>query len=350
MMRLIRSLLLKSHRHNAHQIMYTTLASRAVNADCGFMSYLLSSKDVAFTLDLSNASVIQVVKELIKMKSRMSPSYAKSFSTLLFYLNSIEKQFSCTLMPCQITDVFWHYFIPFLLDKGLALSSVKKVCSQLRTALDWGSRYNVKVAPTFDLVKIPPYSRQQIALTADEVSHIYHFDISTIKRKKQHLKKLEEVRDMFVLSCNLGQRFSDMVRIDKSCFDRNTFTILQQKTGTMARVDIDRLCIDKKTTYAILKKYDYKAPVTTDISCYDKYLKELMQYVGFDEKIKREAKINGHIEVKSEPKWKLIGSHTARRTFATINTIRGYKAAEIRRATGHKSESSFEKYICYYDE
>ena len=37
----------------------------------------------------------------------------------------------------------------------------------------------------------------------------------------------------------------------------------------------------------------------------------------------------------------------ARRTFATNNVLRGLKTSEIRRATGHKSESAFEKYICY---
>lgn len=318
--------------------------------DSGFMSYLSQSRDSIFTLDLSNATIIEVVTQLVKMKSKMYPNYAKSFSTLLYHLRGIESQFGCTLMPYQITDIFWHNFIPYLLSKGLALSSIKKVSSQLRTALDWGTRYGAKIAPTFDLVRIPPYCRQQIALTPDEVSHIYHFDISTIKRKPQHLKKLEQVRDMFVLSCNLGQRFSDMVRINKSCFDRNIFTIVQQKTGAHARVDIDSMSLDKNTTYAILRKYDFNSPLTTDISCYNKYIKELLQHIGFKELVKRETKINGHIEVNYEPKWKLIGSHTARRTFATNNVLRGFKTSEIRRATGHKSESAFEKYICYFDE
>lgn len=319
-------------------------------ADSAFLAFLNQSKDSIFTLDLSNATILEVVTHLVKMKSKMYPNYAKSFSTLIHHLRGIESQFGCSLMPYQITDIFWHNFIPYLLGKGLALSSIKKVCSQLRTALDWGARYGAKIAPTFDLVKIPPYCRQQIALTPDEVSHIYHFDLSTIKRKPQHIKKLEQVRDMFVLSCNLGQRFSDMVRINKSCFDRNIFTIFQQKTGTHARVDIDSMSLDKNTTYAILRKYDFNSPLTTDISCYNKYIKELLRYVGFKELIKRETKINGHIEVAYEEKWKLIGSHTARRTFATNNILRGLKTSDIRRATGHKSESAFEKYICYFDE
>jgi integrase len=318
--------------------------------DSGFLLYLNQSKDSFFTLDLSKSTMLEVIDELVRMKSRMHPTYAKSFSTLRHHLARLESQFGCTLMPHQITDIFWHNFIPFLTNAGLALSSVKKACSQLRTALDWGARHGARVAPTFDLVKIPPYCHQQIALTPDEVSHIYHFDLSTIRRRPQHLRKLERVRDMFVLSCNLGQRFSDMVRIDRSCFDRNIFTILQQKTGTHARVDIERMSIDRNTTYTILEKYGYRSPLTTDISCYNRYLKELLQHIGFKELIKRETKVNGLVEVTYEPKWKLVGSHTARRTFTTNNIVRGLKASEIRRATGHKSESAFEKYICYFDD
>lgn len=85
---------------------------------------------------------------------------------------------------------------------------------------------------------------------------------------------------MFVLSCNLGQRFSDMIRIDKSCFDRNIFSILQQKTGTSVRVDIERMSLDRNTTYEILEKYNYKSPLSTDISCYDRYLKQLLMQFG----------------------------------------------------------------------
>lgn len=319
-------------------------------SDAGFSSYLSQSQNSVFTLDLSSSSAIEIIRELIRMKSRMSPNYAKSYSTLLYHLRGLEAQFNTTIMPHQVTDIFWHNFIPFLINGGLSLSSIKKVCSQLRTALDWGARYGARISPSFDLVKIPPYCRQQVALTPDDVSRIYHFDLSTIKRRPQYLRHLEKVRDMFVLSCNLGQRFSDMVRIDKTCFDRNLFTILQQKTGTYAKVDIERMSIDRNTTYRILEKYDYKSPLTTHISNYDRYLKELFQYIGFNELIKQETKVNGHIDIKYVPKWKLIGSHTSRRTFATNNIIRGLKTSEIRRATGHKSESSFEKYICYFDD
>lgn len=261
-------------------------------------------------------------------------------------------EFKCELFPYHITDVFWSNFILYLLSKGLSLATIKTVCSQLKTAVGWAAKHRAKVSDSYDVLKIPPYCHEQVALTMDEVSHIYHFDVSSIPKRAQHIRKIERVKDMFVLSCNLGQRFSDMVRIDKSCFDRNIFTILQQKTGTSVRVDIERMSLDRNTTYSILEKYDYQAPLTTDISCYDKYLKMLLQYIGkeFSVKVKRETKINGHIKVDFYPKWKLICSHTGRRTFITNNVMRGYNSMEIMRASGHKSYSSFEKYLCYFND
>ena len=50
------------------------------------------------------------------------------------------------------------------------------------------------------------------------------------------------------------------------------------------------------------------------------------------------------------PKYKLVSSHTCRRTFATINVLRGFHEAEIRRATGHKTSEAFSKYLWYFDD
>lgn len=316
-----------------------------------FLNYLSNPRQ-SLIVDLSKSSLIQCIESMINVKNKMSPRYGKHFSSLLHNLRKIEKEFSCELMPSHVTDIFWCNFIPYLINEGIALSTVKTVCSQLKTTIEWSARHKAEISDTYDMLKIPPYCHQQIALTPDEVSHIYHFDISTISKRKQYLRHMEKVRDMFVLSCNLGQRFSDMVRIDRNCFDRNIFTILQQKTGTSVRVDIERMSIDRNTTYSILEKYGYKSPITTDISCYDKYVKQMLRYIGkeFNKEIKRETKINGEVEVEFIPKWKLVGSHTSRRTFITNNVLRGFPSLEIMRASGHKSFSSFEKYLCYFND
>ena len=314
-----------------------------------FGSYLRVSKDNPFILDLSKSTLLEIIEEHIKMKQKMSPKYGKGLSCLKRHLGIIQDRYACTLMPIQITDIFWAHFVNYLQGAGLSMSSIKTLFSQLKSTLTWASRHKAEVAPSYDIFTLPNFQNQQIAMTLDDVSHIYHFDISTIKKRPQYLRHLEIVRDMFVLSCNLGQRFSDMIRIDKFSFDHGIFSIVQQKTGNKAVVDIDKFCIDKKMVYQILEKYDYSSPLTTDISAYNKYLKYLMKAVGFTDLIKRETKTEGTIKSEYIPKYKLIGSHTARRTFVTVNLLRGIPLHELMRASGHTSYSSFQKYWCYYD-
>ena len=61
-------------------------------------------------------------------------------------------------------------------------------------------------------------------------------------------------------------------------------------------------------------------------------------------------KINGVIMRETKRRYQLISSHSARRSFATINTLRNIPRSKILRATGHSSEKAFMRYICYDDE
>jgi hypothetical protein len=61
-------------------------------------------------------------------------------------------------------------------------------------------------------------------------------------------------------------------------------------------------------------------------------------------------KINGVITRDSKRRYQLISSHSARRSFATINTLRNIPRNKILRATGHSSEKAFVRYICYDEE
>ena len=209
-----------------------TMDSYSPTTDFG--SYLYISKDQMFVLDLSQATLLECIDKLINMKQKISPKYGKNLSCLKRHLALIEEQFGCTLMPVQITDIFWIHFTTHLQQKGLSIPSIQTLCGQLRSALSWASRRRAVISPSYDVIDLPQYRHQQIALTPDDVSRIYHFDVTSIPKRKQYIRHIEKIRDMFVLSCNLGQRYSDLVRIDKTSFEFNRFSIVQQKTGTKA--------------------------------------------------------------------------------------------------------------------
>jgi len=313
-----------------------------------FKAYLNKALYDPFVIDLKDSTLMQVIEACIKAKSKMHRNYRESLASLIFNLQAIEAAYGINLMPIQVTDIFWDYFIAFCQGRGLKASTINTLCNQLRSVLNWAVKHNATASSTYTDFRVPRVHNQEIALTADEVSRIAYFDIDLFyaNRRKDFIENMHRIRDMFVLSCALGQRHSDMVRIDASCFERNIFRITQQKTGNLAVVDIDKFAVDPKTVYRILEQYNYEAPHKSGIGNYNYALHDLMRDIGFTEPVRTEDRVEGKLVVTNMPKWKMITSHTARRTFATVNVVRGYNIHAIKKATGHTDLRSLDKYVC----
>jgi len=328
-----------------------------------FREYLSTSKSDMFILDLSKCTIVECIEKMCEIKSRSHPKIKRGYLMLIKKLKDIEQQFECTIMPAMVSSVFWNYFVPYLANQNLKYSTINNLKACLISVLNWSSKYGVKLNPSYAEVDIPRYIPYKISLSPDEISHIYHFRIGkeetfnfrqkkVMKLRKNKIATLEKVRDMFVLGCNLGQRYSDLVRIAPENFKNGSFSIVQQKTGNKCFVPINTMSIDAKITFAILEKYNYHAPYIGDINNYNSYLHQLLHHIGegFMEEIHIENKINGIIMRETKRRYELISSHSARRSFATINTLRNIPRSKILRATGHSSEKAFVRYICYDEE
>lgn len=313
-----------------------------------FCSYLEHSLRNPFVLDLKDYNLIGVIKAYAKARSTLHPSAVDQSTSLIYNIRLLESAYNVTLYPIQITDIFWGYFVQFLQDRGLRATTISVMCARLKSILTWAAKYNATISPTYADLQTPATYHSGIALTADDVSRIAYFDIDLFykDRRSDFRKTIKDVRNMFVLGCNLGQRHSDLVRIDPSCFERNIFTIVQQKTGNKAIVNIDTMSIEPKTTYRILEEYGYTAPYKCTIGNYNYYLHQLMKDIGFTEAVKDVERIGGGIVTKDVPKWKKISSHTCRRTFLTVNVMRGKNLYQIKKASGHSSFDSLEIYLC----
>ena len=192
-------------------------------------------------------------------------------------------------------------------------------------------------------------SRPKVYLSEVEIVRIYYFNIDVLKVRPQLKKTLKKVRDHFVLSCFVGQRYSDMLRITSKNFygaAMDTFQTLQLKTGNKAIVDFDMLYGKfPKIVKEILLRYDYNAPWTGNLANYNRYLHQLCKYVGLDDEIKFEYKVKDVIIEKTYKKYQLVSSHVARRSFITNAVKRGVNNSVTKSASGHKSDSSFNKYV-----
>ena len=312
-----------------------------------FRSYLEQSLRNPFTLDLAGLSLMDVIRACSSAKARLHPNYPASIGCLVHNVKLLESQYHVSLVPLQVTDIFWGYFIAFCQSRGLRSSTIETICNQLRSILNWAAKYNATVSPTYGDFNYHKTANQKIALTADEISRITYFDIQRFYsgRRSDLRETMERVRDHFVLSCNLGQRFSDVRRISPACFDRHIFKITPQKTGSLAVVNIDKYAIDAKTTYRILERYGHTAPYKGNISNYNSYLHALLKDVGLSEEVRVEEKRGGRMVVENIPKWKMVASHTARRSFITVNVLRGNNIHDIKRCSGHSDLRCLELYV-----
>lgn len=178
-----------------------------------------------------------------------------------------------------------------------------------------------------------------IYLSIDEINKLLSLDLSTNER-------LEKVRDLFVIGCWTGLRFSDLSNLRDENISKNLDIIHISdviKTGTILDIPIHPIVAE------ILKKYKEKTgsyiPVSISNQKMNDYLKEIGELVEFTEEVSQVKKMgNKRIQSKAK-KFELITCHTARRSFATNQYLDGVPAYEIMAITGHRTEKAFLSYI-----
>ena len=95
---------------------------------------------------------------------------------------------------------------------------------------------------------------------------------------------------------------------------------------------------------AVLEECKYQAPKLSDQKLND-YIKEVAKLAGITEERTIVNSAGGKTKEETEAKYKLISTHTARRTFATISIAKGLSARTVMAITGHSTEQQLNTYI-----
>jgi integrase len=172
-----------------------------------------------------------------------------------------------------------------------------------------------------------------IHLNAKELELIENLDLSDNPR-------LDKVRDMFIVECWTGVRFSDLSQLAESDFKTDIVQITQQKTKTRVLIPI------LPPVQRILKKYNYQLPKVLTNQKMNLYLKEVAKLIPELKTPVQIKKSKGEMVVKTtKQKYEMITTHTARRSFATNHYDMGVPIESIMQVTGHKTQQDFFKYI-----
>ena len=240
------------------------------------------------------------------------------------------------------TSIFFRDFISWLKEytyrgKKLQVVRINELVKKLKTILSFAVKDGKLDNVVYNTIIFDPIKEKidkqdnAISLTDKEIMAIYNY------QPKSALE--EQVRDLFILECTTGQRFSDIRKI--AIEESNGvlyYSLFTQKKGTKVEVPI-------LFTYAreILEKYNGSLPQVDNVIV-NKTIKEVAKAAGIVgmEKIS-EQDADGSKVIEKE-RYKCISTHTGRRTFITALVLRDYTAEKIKFYSGHRDSRMIELY------
>ena len=229
---------------------------------------------------------------------------------------------------------FYNGFIAYLQGLNYATNTIGHKIVALKAVLNAAKERKINECSNYSghLFHTVSEESQTVYLDEKELDFLYKLDLSKDER-------LDRTRDLFLVGCWTGLRFSDVTRIKPEFIQNDILTIVQQKTG--GRVAIPLHPVVK----SILEKYNGNLPECVSNQKFNAALKDLGKYADLNERVFKSITKGGQKETTVYKKWELITSHTARRSFATNLYKSGFPSISIMQITGHKTEKAFLKYI-----
>lgn len=265
-----------------------------------------------------------------------SADTTKAYQNTLNHLKNYCRDKNCKIDFDSIDMEFYNSYTKYLIeDLDLAQNTVGNKIKNLKVFMGEAYERGLHKNMEFRSRKFKKTTEEtdKIYLNMQELEMIYKHDLS-------ENKKLERVRDLFIIGCFTGLRFSDFIQLGKeNIIDDNKVKIRTQKTKDTVIIPLHPYVRE------ILEKYKWDIPEPISNQKMNKYLKEIGEGAKIKGKIQVTITKGGELKKDTHNKFKLISTHTARRSFASNCHLAGIPAITIMKITGHKTESSFLRYI-----
>ena len=297
----------------------TTLMSKDVNVSIDTVLDVFRNGEQERTMtflqlfEIHNCNVGKRVKQKLITPTTLS-KYEVTKDYLTRYIKTELKKDD--ILVKDITPSFIDNLFVFLLEfmcNNTAIQKMKQVKRVIRFAVDEG------------YIKVSPY---KITLKKEkkEVQPLTIKEVNIIRKKKIDIKRLAQIRDLFVFECYTGLAFTDLMSLNDNDFhideSGNKWIIKKRhKTNVVATIPLLPIALE------ILEKYNYKLPHMSNVK-YNAYLKEIGDICGIK---------------------KNLHSHLARHTWATILLNAGMDMVSVSKCLGHSNskitESTYAKVL-----
>lgn len=294
---------------------------------------------------IKNTNPILYLKtEAEKKYGKRSAGTVRTFTSNLTSLEKFCKEKNITLHSIQ--DIDYNLLINYrdwlcqhpskkYKDYGLKsdISGINNAIVNIKTMLKNAEREGEydKVKAKIDNIEALPEKlksyEDMIALTEQELEALEALELEDAKERK--------ARDMFLFSCYIGQRYSDVKNFKESAQlieenGKQYFKLRQKKTKKVVTIPI----LEEAKAILDRNNGEISYPLKND-NLVNIMIKKICKMVVMDkEEITYHEDIDGIHNIKKY-RYEIISTHTARRTFVTIAYKKGIDIETIAGITGH---------------
>ncbi len=265
----------------------------------------------------------------------------RAYGSIKNYRNSLRhiKEFAQSKhIPLEFSNIdldFHLSMVEYLTKtKKFAPNTIWRINRTLKTLLNEANERGFPVNPAYKSKKfsVSPEETDTVYLTTKELDNIFQYDLLSNKR-------LDKVRDVFLVGCFTGLRFGDLSGIKPANMVNGNLRVKTQKTGEIVEIPLSPLV---KT---IVDKYNGAIPKPISNQKFNEYIKDVCKLAEINQKVNIHQTRAGLQVSQHVHKWELITSHTARRSFCTNAYLAGIPVPSIMKISGHRTERAFMAYI-----
>lgn len=264
--------------------------------------------------------------------NKISAATVMCYKTTINHLKGFEAARKTTIFPESIDLKFYEALVNYFYHRNHSKNSTGKHIKNIKVFAQYAHDSGFPVCSDVFSKKFRVLDEltDQVVLNQDELIKIEEIPLPP---------RLDHARDIFLLACYTGLRYSDLKTLSPEDFSDLTVRVRTQKTNKIVIIPI------KPRLKPLLAKYKDGVPYMISNQKLNVYIKEVCQRAGISQSVKTMKTVAGKKRGTSTEKFKLITMHTARRTFATTLYLAGMDLLTIMALTGHKSAKSFLKYI-----
>mgnify|MGYP003671052007 FL=1 len=280
----------------------------------------------------TSENVVDLYSEFLKEKKQQGTVTARTLQkynvVFLKYKTYCDKQ-SKSHKITELDDDFYVGFLAYLRHKDkLNDNTLARYLTFFKTFVIWCNRKGFDVNNDYTNVSVKKYQSDDVALNSKEVEILENADLNGAD---------EKARDLFLIGVYSGQRFSDYSVFERADIQGDFIIKRSEKTENHSIIPLH----DKLKN--LLDKYNWRLPKISSQK-FNVRMQSVCKDLGFDNEIKKTTYRGSQKTIELLPLWKMVASHTARRTYITLMAEKGMADHFIMAVTGIKDVKTLIKY------